>query len=248
MFQADIASNFSAFQGEFTFHLNSEDSYCPDLALINSKAAGGTMAMWRKDLDPYVKILPSTSPAVLPLLLTIPGTAPTAHIGVYLPTWGQDPKFVAALSALEISVQQISEQYLCPIYVRGDCNVNPKNKHRSNIFKHFCQKYFFSSIDFLHASHHHFTGNGASDSQLDLLLYAGPPGQAESFITVVCGLSNPLVNSHHDIVFSSFPLLKQEIEVNTGNVSAPKVPNDRVKIIWRTFQIMSHLCLLAWPD
>ena len=225
-------SLFSAFKGEFSFHLNSEDVNCPDLALINSKAAGGTMAMWRKDLDPFVKILPSTSPAVLSLLLTIPGTAPTAHIGVYLPTWGQDPKFISSLSALEIAVQQISEQFSCPIYIRGDCNVNPTNKSRSNIFKHFCQKHSLSSIDFLHPTHHHFTGHGASDSQLDLLLYVGPPDQAEQLTSIVCGLKNPLVNSHHDIVVSCFPLLERETELSTGNVTAPKVPNDRVKILW----------------
>ena len=46
-------------------------------------------------------------------------------------------------------------------------------------------------------------GNGASDSQLDLLLFAGPAAQAEVLSSLTCSLTNPLVASHHDLILSS---------------------------------------------
>ena len=68
------------FDGKFWFHLNSEDSFCPALPLATRKAKGGTMAIWEGKLDPYIRILPTYTSAVLPLLLSPPGLMPTAHI------------------------------------------------------------------------------------------------------------------------------------------------------------------------
>ena len=79
VFQCDVTSMFSRFTSNYSFHLNSEDLACPDLPLISRRACGGTMAMWRKQLDPYVRVLPTVSSSVLPLLLSIPGLSPTAH-------------------------------------------------------------------------------------------------------------------------------------------------------------------------
>jgi hypothetical protein len=232
IFQCDVAPVFSSFSGSFSYHLNSDDVFCPDLPLITRKAKGGTMAMWRASLDPYIKPLPTTSSSVLPLLLTIPGLATTAHIGVYLPTSGQDAEFLSALSELETVIQDISENFACPIYIRGDFNVNPRNKSRTDLFDLFLQKYNLSSIVFGHNSHHHFIGEGKSDCQLDLLLYCGPPAQAEVLASLVCGQDNPLVNSHHDIVFSSFPLPKCRVEPSSGDLVAPRISNNRVRILW----------------
>ena len=89
------------------------------------------MAMWRSELSPYVRVLPTTSPAVLPILLAIPGLEPTAHIGIYLPTHGRDAEYVTALAALESCILEITEEFACPIYIRGDANTNPKNSVRA---------------------------------------------------------------------------------------------------------------------
>ena len=58
------------------------------------------MALWDTYIDPCITILPTTSPAVLPLILDIPGYSPSAHIGVCLPTRGQEHEWVIALAAL----------------------------------------------------------------------------------------------------------------------------------------------------
>ena len=174
------------FSGDFSFYLNSEDVLCPDLPLSTRRAVGGTMAMWRCQLDPYVRVLPTTTASVLPLLLSIPGLPTTAHLTVYLPTAGKDAEFVSALADLDTCVSEIFENFACPVYIRGDFNANPKNLMRANIVSHFCQKFALSNLDFGHPSHHHFVGGGASDSQLDLLLYSGPPAMAESLTSLSC--------------------------------------------------------------
>ena len=56
MFQCDVSQFSSMFHGRFCSHLNSEDSFCPELPLAARKAKGGTMALWESSLDPYVKM------------------------------------------------------------------------------------------------------------------------------------------------------------------------------------------------
>ena len=152
-----------------------------------------------------MRVLPTPTSSVLPLILSIPGLTPTAHLTVYLPTHGRDPEFISAMGALDSIMEQILEDYSCPIYLRGDFNVNPKNAPRVAILDSFSSKFSLSSIDFTHNSHHHFVGGAASDSQLDLLLYTGPQRQSEYLTLIACSLSDPLVNSHHDLILSSFP-------------------------------------------
>ena len=77
-----------------------------------------------------MRVLPTTSPAVLPIYLSIPGLEPTAHITIYLPTQGREAEYVNALAALETCILQVYEDFACPIYIRGDANTNPKNTWR----------------------------------------------------------------------------------------------------------------------
>ena len=171
VFQSDLSILCSPFSGEYSFLLNSEETSSPELSLDSSKTYGGTLLMWRSELDPFVTPLPTTSPSFLPILLKIPGCAPSIHIALYLPTSGRDPAFVSALSLLDVFLEEISSTHQCPIYIRGDANCNPRNTARSSLFKHFCTKNNFLSLDFCHPSHHHFTGLGLYDAQLDVLLY-----------------------------------------------------------------------------
>ena len=90
---------------------------CPDLPLETRKAIGGTMVMWRSKLTPFIKALSTTSTSVLPFLLSVPGLALSAHIAVYLPTSGKEAEFVSALAALEAILEEINENYACPIYI-----------------------------------------------------------------------------------------------------------------------------------
>ena len=90
-----------------------------------------------------------------------------------------------------------------------------------------------ANIHFYTLTHHNFQGQGASDSQLDVLLNTGPSDLSESLNSPICSLDNPLVQSYHDIIISSFPVPKCVIQPSSGNIKAPRIPNTRVKIKWK---------------
>ena len=100
-FQCDVKSIFKTLQGQYSFHLNSEDLLQPDLALEHSKAKGGTMAIWKLSLDPFITILPTSSPSVLAIALAIPDHVISCHVSIYLPTAGQENEFLSAISCLD---------------------------------------------------------------------------------------------------------------------------------------------------
>ena len=233
-FQCDITLLTRPFRGKYSVLLNSEETNHPELALETTKAHGGTLIMWKSELDPFVTPLPTDSPAFLPILLQPPGYSPSIHIALYLPTSGKDPEFVSSLSQLDTFIEDISSIHDCPIFIRGDANCNPRNLHRTSLLKHFCSKNKLTSIDFGHPSHHHFTGGGISDTQLDVLLYQQCAAPPESLTNVVCSLEHPLVDSAHDLIVSScsIPPRKSIPQDISENISAPRVNNDRVKIKW----------------
>ena len=78
------------------------------------------MFMWKKELDPYVSVLPTSSSAFLPIILKVPGYTQSIHIAIYLPTAGRDSDFISALSQLDVFVSEAAIRYQCPIYIRGD--------------------------------------------------------------------------------------------------------------------------------
>ena len=138
-------------------------------------------------------------------------------------------------SLLDAFIEDSSATHACPIFIRGDANCNPNNQNRSTLFQHFCAKHKFASIDFGHPSHHHFTGDGLYDAQLDVLLHQGPSGtHPEALSHLICKLDHPLVDSAHDIVLSTCSIPSQSLmsQDTSENITAPRVTNDRVKIIW----------------
>ena len=190
----------------YCYHLNSEDEYHPDLALDRRQAHGGTLALWHSALDPFISILPTSSPAVLPLLLSIPGLTPSIHVGIYLPTSGREEHFVVALAALTAVLESVlDDHHGLPVYIRGDANVNPSNLPRVQLFSNFLSQFNLLNLPLHHPTHHHFTGDGAYDTQLDVLLFRGVSEQAESLLSVICGKVNTLILSHHDMVVSTLP-------------------------------------------
>ena len=205
----------------------------PELALEKSKAKGGTMIMWKSSLDPFVSIIPTQSPSIAAILLNLPGSCLSAHIAIYLPTSGQEVQFVSALASLDSCLEEILSQHQgLQVFLRGDANVNPKNVSRSSLFKHFTSKFSFKSVELGHPTYHHFLGDGAFDSSLDVLLYSSSPLISESLTQVVCKHYNPLIQSHHDNILSSFCLAPADIPDPDENVVAPKIDNNRVKILW----------------
>ena len=66
VYQTDINQYIKGVQHEYCFWLNSDDLTDPDLPLLKSRAKGGTMALWRKWLDPYITVHHTQSSAFLP--------------------------------------------------------------------------------------------------------------------------------------------------------------------------------------
>ena len=96
---------------------------------------------------------------------------PFAHIGVYLPTRGQEHEWVIALAVLSLIVEDIQTAHSgVPIYIRGDANVNPNHPTRPQLLQEFLDCFTLHKMDLGHTTYHHFNGGGTSNSQLDVLI------------------------------------------------------------------------------
>ena len=233
LLQCDASALLMTFSGCYSFYLNSEDLHIPELALENSKTKGGTMIMWQTSLDPYITIVPTQSSSIAAILLKIPGQCISAHLAIYLPTSGQEVQFVSALASLDSCLEDLLSRHEdIQIFIRGDANVNPNNVPRSSLFNHFTNKFSFLSVQLCHPTYHHFLGNGAFDSTIDVLLHSNSSLNTETLSQVICKLQNPLLRSHHDIILSSFSLAPSALPEPDVNIVAPKIDNNRVKIIW----------------
>ena len=202
--------------------------------------------MWKSELSPYIKIIPTPTSSVLALVLDIPNYEKSIHVGIYLPTSGKETEYLEELSNLEICIHELRELYPSyPIFIRGDANANFNHKPRNNIFNHYVDKNNFKRVFLNHTSYHHFTGNGASDSELDVILHT--MDTHENVERIECKEENPLIDSHHDIVVSAFSLSDSPNDPpdDSNNVTAPKVHNDRVKILWSEANILKYKDLIG---
>ena len=85
----------------YNYYLKSEDCHDDLLSLQTSRAHGGTMTLWKKNLDPYITILEPSSSRLLVLVLDKPGYQVSIHINIYLSTAGKEPDFLEDLALLE---------------------------------------------------------------------------------------------------------------------------------------------------
>ena len=233
-FLSDIDMYMKTVRHEYSYWLNSDDKHDPELPLSTPRAVGGTLAMWRKHLDPYITVHPTQISEVLSLVLQLPGTRISAHIAVYLPTSGKDAEFVAEFANLQNCIDELNNIYDDPIiFVRGDCNVNPKNAARLGLLKSVMAQYSFKQVKIDHPTYHHFTGEGKSDSNLDIILYSDHVSVSEYVTQVICKFLHPEVSSHHDLLLSQFSLPRQDRTENSENlVQAPRTHITRNKILW----------------
>ena len=181
------------------------------------------------------------------MMLKIPNYTTSCHIAIYLPTSGLEAEFVSAMASLDACLEEIYLKYdPCPIFIRGDANVNEKHASRAPLFKHFLDKHDLLQLDLVHPTYHHFLGDGLFDSSLDVLLYKKLPQVSEHLKTIVCKLSNPLINSHHDAIVSTFSVPpSHSAAVEEDLVVAPKVPNMRAKIVWDSDGICCYQSLIG---
>ena len=80
-------------------------------------------------------------------------------------------------------------------FLRGDLNASSKNKTRATLLAALIERLELSKVVINHPTYHHFTGNGESGSDLDILLYGGEEGVSESLVDTVCELRHPLMFS-----------------------------------------------------
>jgi hypothetical protein len=120
------------------------------------------------------------------------------------------------------------------IFVRGDANSSRANAKRWKLLSDFCSEYKLSRVPVNHNTYHHFLGQGASDSELDVLLFSSKENVHEHLIDLRCQLQDPLIDSHHDVLVSSctIPCQTRRPHQSSQNISAPRMENKRHKIIW----------------
>ena len=230
-------------------YLNTDDLYDSELALLKSRIVGGTMVLWATHLDPYVTISPTSTSSFTILVLQLPGYQTSVHVTLYLPTSGKDQEFVAELMDLQVCVEHLVDKYpKCALFIRGDSNVNIKNKYRSAIFSHFLDKFSLIKVPIQHTTYHHFLGNGLYDSEIDVLLHADLPGVGEQVVTVLCVQDNPQLLSHHDLILSecSVPPCPVLDVSHDSLVTAPRLQNNREKVTWSD-EGADKYCSLVMP-
>ena len=248
IYKCDLSPILQTFSGSYEAYLNSEDIHDPDLPLTHPKAKGGTMVFWHKSLSPFLKVLPTCSPSFVSVLLSPPGILPSLHTAVYLPTAGKDGDWLATIMDLENHVAENVERYGdVAVFLRGDFNASSKNKFRAAILGAVTDRLNLHRVTIWHPTYHHFTGGGASDSDLDLLLYGGGLDVHESLVDVKCKFKEPLMFSHHDLLVSvcSIPPRKSE-EIDTSkNITAPRIPNDRFSTKWSDEGVSEYSDMLS---
>ena len=226
--------------------LNSDDLYDPELPLLKTRAHGGTLTMWREELDSFITVLDTKTSRVTGIILDIPFCQSTVHINIYLPTAGKDSEFMDALATLQATVDEASEvRPTCLLYIKGDANAcfSPRDKNkRDHFFQQFCIDNCLDPL-FLnnHPTYHHFLGFGESDSSIDVLLSSRvspdgtPSDNPESLVKILCCKDNDWLNSHHDAIISEItlnyiePAAKSHESVHDD---VPTIENDRHKIVW----------------
>ena len=162
------------FLPKYKYFLNSEDRHDKLLSLVRCRAHGGTLVLWKKELDPYVTILDPVSSRILVLVLDQPGYQISVHITIYLTTSGNDPKFVQDLALLQETINNTSQKYPESVmYIRGDANASVlprQNNKRDDLFKYFTESNDLLATPLNHHTYHHFVNEGLSDSSIDVLL------------------------------------------------------------------------------
>jgi hypothetical protein len=154
---------------------------------------------------------------------------------VYLPTAGKDGDWVATLLELKQHMTvNFNKHGNIAVFLRGDFNASSKNLSRSLLFAAFIRRLDLTRLSLPHPTYHHFMGSGASDSDLDQLLYGGNIMATETLENIICELENPLMFSHHDMIISTCMLPpKPSDKMNDAeNITAPRVPNDRFATKW----------------
>ena len=222
-------------EDKYCVFLNTDDLYDPELPLIRSRIVGGTMVLWSTHLDPYVTIHHTGTSSFTVLILQLPGYQISIHVGLYLPTSGKDEDFITELTNLRVCVEQLTNKYpMSVLYIRGDSNVNIKNRNRAALFSQLLNMFSLLRVPLLHTTYHHFLGEGLYDSDIDILAHTDIPEVDEKVVTILCVKDSPQLLSHHDIILSHCYIPPQPTQATDDEslVTAPRLPNTRERVLW----------------
>ena len=257
LFQADLPRATELLSSQYKMFLNSDDLYDPQLPLLQNRAHGGTLTMWKAELDHLVTILPSETSRITTLVLDPPDTLTTVHINIYLPTSGKDPQYINTLATLQATIDEVSSQYPeAPIYIKGDANASfipRKDNKRDPIFRNFVQNNSLHPLELSgHKTYHHFMGGGASDSNIDVALSPNTsPDDTNAFsnetlLKILCCKDDPKTsNSHHDAILTNIALsVAESIHHFSPIDETPTIENNRHRINWSPDQLQSYRDLL----
>ena len=245
IFQFDVNHVISLFNGEYCYASNTEDLHDQELGLLKNRAYGGTMILWKRTLNKFIKPLPIITSSFLPILFSPPGSPPSVHISLYLSTSGKEASFVEEISKLGVYLEEYLENNPSHcIYIRGDSNVNNNHKEHVKILKHFMNNLQLKSISIQHATDHHFLGNGAFDSNINVLL-CSKTCTDESVRKIFCKSEYPFIESHHDLILFSFILPLDHVEPPPLCAPIPLVLNERRKTIWSPENVPKYQELIS---
>ena len=94
----------------------------------------------------------------------------------------------------------------------------------------FCSQFCLNEVSMEHPTYHHFVGESASF--LDRILFSSNI-QPELLKNIHCKLSEPFINSHHDMLISSWSVPHMSVKDSSeDNIVAPKAINKRLKVVW----------------
>ena len=240
IFSHDCDNLKKHFDNNYNFYLNSEDKFDKEAPFIKNRTYGGTMSLWKTELDPHISVLPSSTTSFLPILFSPPGSPPSVHISIYLPTSGKESEFLGEISQLRATIEEIKVTYKdVLVYIRGDSNVNRNNKPRSKIFDNFCSELQLVRVPTHHNTYHHFMGDGLFDSDIDVILHSSESKYDEKIQQIFCSQDYPVVNSSHDPILSSTRISSQPSP--TLQVAfAPTLEHERHKIVWNVESVLDY--------
>ena len=235
VFFCDLHNLVKYFSPKYSFSLNSDDKYDPELPITQSTAYGGTMIFWKSSLDPFISLHPVSTSSFLPLVFNKPGVPTSIHIALYMPTSGKESQFIEIISQLTSTIEYLKQMHHgAYIFLRGDSNVNHNNKERLKVYENFCSRLKLKNIPTNHKTYHHFLGNGLFDSSLDVILQSADIPCNEKVKNILCQDHFPEIDSHHDVIMSSIslPVTSMAYGSPADLISAPRVPNLRERIVW----------------
>ena len=249
IFQFDLKLAMKHLSGEYDYSLNSDDKFDPELGLLKTKAHGGTMILWKKKWDKYISTYTVDTSCFLPIIFSLPGAPVTIHVALYLPTSGKEVEFLEELSKLKLCIDDLLLKFPGSlIYLRGDCNVNYNNKNRAVIFNNMIASLKMVNIKIKHRTYHHFMGNGLFDSNIDVIIHSKSAESNEEVLEIFCQSEFPIINSHHDPILSAITVPIDDLGPSQDDlVSAPKVPNNRVRVVWSEENILSYQQAVSEP-